>query len=521
MKVSLPKWIEQKMFPQRQKRRVLLKRILIVAGIVAIPLTIYSYFTNPFVRFSLVRDPYHEIYIHDNEIDLTRESSPVILSDSVFSRQLAVAKSGWHILTSKFAGGPKAKAGSVDEIIAQIHALRFNPDEPFLISGDHFSVLYPRSLGIFYHSLLDPRTALSPTDWQNRQIIYLKTLAYALQVYSQSSELSTTIVPVGPRSVALMNIYATPSDTLYSLLYGLSATESTEVHSLYPFEKKNDYTLQTTTASAQLQDTYRASLQAHLDTYNRTLRDPATGLIRTDLALSGVKDMSIRSSSFYDNVIMWRTLELADELALQLPAGTDHNALKETILKTFFVDSLGCFAEELPSVKEARYSSDWLIAYQTGMLRPENPEDQELLLSCISYIRKNAIDKPFAIQYHADNRPEQLYLPVRIAAPAYGSTAIWSNWGMEYIKLLTHISYVTQDPSLLTVAESHLDEYRFNIKRYRGYPEVYDENGDFFRQRFYKSIRQTGWVVTFEQAEAFHEWVETNFANSQETRYTN
>lgn len=512
MNVPLPKWIEKKLFPQRQSRRLLLKRILLVTGVVAVPLTIYSYFTNPFVRFSLVRDPYHEIYIHDGEIDLARESNPVILSDTVFSRQLAVVKSGWHIVTSKFAGGPKAKAGSVDEIIAQIHTLRFNPDEPFLISGDHFSVLYPRSLGIFYHSLLDPRTALSPTDWQNRQIIYLKTLAYALQVYSQSSELSTTIVPVGPRSVALMNIFAPPSDTLYSLLYGLSATQSTEVHSLYPFEQSNDYTLQTATASVTLQNTYQTSLQEHLDTYNRTLRDPATGLIRTDSALSGVKDMAKRSSSFYDNVIMWRTLTLADELGLQLPAGTDLTALKNTIIDTFFVDSLGCFAEELPTETEARYSSDWLIAYQTGMLKPENQEERELLLSCISFIRKNAIDKPFAIQYHPDNRPEQLYLPVRIAAPAYGSTAIWSNWGMEYIKLLTHLSYVTNDPNLLSVAESHLDEYRLNIKRYRGYPEVYDENGDFFRQRFYKSIRQTGWVVTFEQAEAFHEWVETNFA---------
>jgi hypothetical protein len=71
---------------------------------------------------------------------------------------------------------------------------------------------------------------------------------------------------------------------------------------------------------------------------------------------------------------------------------------------------------------------------------------------------------------------------------------------MEYIKLQLQLYRQTGNQAYLLRAEQQLDRYAFNIKRYRGYPEVYDAEGDFFRTLTYKSIRQTGWVVNYEQA---------------------
>lgn len=502
---------------QARRRRQRRMTIRVVALLLVVVVGLFSYFTNPFVKFSVVIDPYTEISYHDAAFDLTSNSA-LIVQDDAFFRSLAQVKSFWHIFSSYFAGGQKAKRTSVDQIIREIHELRFQPDQPFLISGDHFSVFYPRSLGIFYHSILDPRTALDETDWNHRQHLYLKSTAYALQVYAQSDRLSTTIVPVGPRSVALMNIYAPPSDTLYSLLYALKVMQdSSELTERYRFVPLPDaqvteaavMSLQTASAAAQLTRDHLPDLQRHYQQYLSDVVDPATGLVRTDMYLSSTKDIVKRHSSFYDNIVLWRTKQLAMELGIIDPNLAELAALKQKILTQFWLEPEGYFLEQLePTAMQRKdYSSDWIFAYMSGFLNPQIPEERRLLTRSVSYIQRNALDQPFGLQYSADRRDDQLYGIVRYTAPAYGSTTIWSNWGMEYIKLLADLAFETADPVYLEQADRQLAAYTFNIKRYRGYPEVYDANGDFFRTPFYKSIRRTGWVVSYEQARDMVEWV--------------
>jgi len=482
---------------------------------------IFSYLTNPFVRFSVVSDPHNEIVLENDQFGLNLDES-LILKDDAFFSNLAFVKSGWHIFSSKLAGGPKAQQATVDEIIAAIHQKRFDPEFPFIISGDHFSVLYPRSLGIFYHTILDPRTAINETDWRNRQLIYLKTVAYALEVYGQSDRLSTTIVPVGPRSVALMNIYAPPSDTLYSVLYGLQSLLSDSfLQENYPYESLETYVpeIQTRQAAELLLDRYRDDLRRHLNQFLRDVVDPATGLVKTDILLAGTKDMAKKESGFYDNVMVWKSKQLAQELGVVEENELELIELKQRIIDAFWLEEEGYFLEDLSErgIAEKYYSSDWLIAYQTGFLDPENEADLAYLERSVDYIQRNAIDQPFGVQYHSDPRRHQLYLWVRTFAPDYGSTAIWSNWGMEYTKLLAHLAQVTGEQLYINQADQQISSYAFNIKRYRGYPEVYNENGDFFSQRLYKSIRQTGWVVTFEQAREMVEWTEREMSGQNPT----
>jgi len=412
-------------------------------------------------------------------------------------------KSGFHIFQNVYSGGKASKSDTLNEIISDIHKLRFDPNEPYLISGDHFSMLYIRSLGIFYHSLLDPRTALDKQDWINRQKIYLQTTAYALEVFSRSPRLSTTIVPVGINSVALMNVYATPSDSLYSMLYALDVMQSTSyLENIYPSKQAGRFPLQTQNAAATLLNTYRKDLARHYDTYVNSVVDPQTGLIRKSLLLSGTKDIARRQSAFYDNVILWKTEELAQKLSI-IPSNPQHLVeLKTRILETYWKKKIGCFIEDqsADAIAGNYYSSDWLIVLPTGFLDTYNPRELPYYLGCVDYIQNKGLDQPFGLKYQENPRSNRLYTIVRVLTPEYGGTGIWSNWGMEYIKLLVLLYNNTGQMAYLAKAKQQLDSYSDKIVEYGCYPEVYDEHGKMFKNFFYKSVCQTGWVVTYEEA---------------------
>lgn len=492
----------KQLLPLNKKPSKKAKQLGIFFTLLLIIISIFSYLTNPFTQYTLVADPYNKITIEDGQLTIQKDSE-IAVKQNAFVHQLVKIKSAWHIVSSRYFGGKPAESHTVDEIIAEIHQDRFNPQQPFIISGDHFSMLYPRSLGIFYHSLLDDRTALSQTDWENRQIMYLKTVAYASDVFSKSGRLSTTIVPVGKHGVALMNISAPPSDTLYSLLFAYQQLLDNEYQRVtYPYDNGVEYPQMTQSATQQLLAEYSASLTAHYADYKSSVYDETTGLIKEDILLSGTKDMMKKYGGFYDNVMFWKTTQLAGELGLIEQDDIFLSELKTRIIDNFWQEEAMLFVEDLSTEAQENewYSSDWLIAFQTGFLDPSDTADREYLLKSVEYIRRNAIDKPFAIQYHPDMRGHRIYQPMRISTPEYGSTTIWSNWGMEYTKLLIRLHQTTVNTSYIDDATRHLDAYTFNIKRYQGYPEVYDQHGDFYRKKLYKSIRQTGWIVTYEQA---------------------
>jgi len=472
-------------------------------------LAVFSYVTNPFVEFSLVADPFEYRMNEDAQLQL-KQVAELRLRTNVLVRLLADLKSGWHIFNNRFTGSKTTLSGDIEPIIREIHALRFDPELPYLISGDHFSMLYPRSLGIFYHTLLDPRTALDDKDWLNRETIYLKTLAYALDVFAKSKDLSTTIVPVAPQSVTLLNIYSPPIDTLYSLLYALQTLQNPEdLISTYPFTANNYQTVHTVQAARDLLNEYKPELTYHFHKFIADVVDPQTNLVRTDRLFSGTKDITKQRSSFYENIIVWKTYELAQRLEIIEKNPTTLMQLKQQILSSFWLPNEGHFLEDLSpeSIKGNYYSSDWLIAFMTGFLDPKNREDRVYLEKIIEYIRANKIDEPFALRYHNEPRRSRQYLPVRIFAPSYGSTTIWSNWGMEYTKLLSTLGLVTCNQEYIQIAAKQLQKYTENIEKYRGYPEVYATNGDLYTPFVYKSVVRTGWVVSFEQARLQNEWV--------------
>lgn len=493
---------------QTKKRRLTLETIIIVV----IALAFFSYLTNPFVRFSIVKDPILVTQKTNGQFSVVQKNE-LRSYDNLFTRTVAWIQTGYHIVSNRFNHNRIAQSDSVEDIIREIHTLRFDPQEPFLISGDHFVMLYPRSLGIFYNTLLDPRTALDVADWENRQILYLKTTAYALDAFAHANKMTTTITAIGPSAVTLINIYAPPSDTLYSLLYALEVMQQTEtLYTTYPFTTTATFPLQTKDASEALLNLYRDFLAQEAHEFQTQVTDPQTGLVRKDIQLSGTKDIAIRESAFYDNVMLWKTVALAQELGLMNKNQAELENLKQRIITTFWLPDEGYFLEDLSDEAKTHkyYSSEWLIAVMTGFLDPKNPQERTFLERNVVYIQKEHIDQPFGLRFHNDKRNNRLHTIPRLFTNAYGGNTIWSNWGMEYIKLLMHLYQETCNQSYLVVAQTQLTAYTQNIKTYHGYPEVYQPDGTLYQSTLYRSVIRTGWVVNFEEAQAMFDWTMQN-----------
>lgn len=465
----------------------------------------FSYLTNPFSRWSIVRKHYRAA-INERVLTDIDENSRLRVNNSWYMRWLAVFNNGAYILWSRMHKRPASNATDVHAIIDDIYALRFNTDNLLLTSGDHFSSLFVRNLGVFFYPTLDTHLPTTEEKWQQRQICYLQTVAYALGAFAKTDTITTTIVPTGRSQVTCVNFHAYPSDTMYGMLYALASLTGDELARPYNYgtqQTAND----THDAAKKLIATYGESLKRHYANYRQTVFDETAMLIRRDVTMSGAKDITMRESAFYDNVVFWKTTQLAMKLQL-IPQDTSFlNKLRQTILKSFWDDTAGHFLEDLSSEGKTKryYSSDWLIVLATGFLSPQKKSERHYFERSVAYIQKHDIDKPFAIKYQQDTRAHRQFPIVRFAVASYGGDSIWSFWGMEYIKVLLALYRATDDNQHLKTADYHIDAYKKNMVRYGGYPEVYDAKGDLLETPFYRSIIQTGWVVGFEQVLAIRQ----------------
>lgn len=459
-----------------------------------------AYLTNPFSRITLVKMPF--VAEADGTLLRLKGRQRLHVNQLRIVKLYAYLLCGFYILHTRYIHAPQSKRDTVQGIIRDIHRLRFNPRKLLLTSGDHFSSLFVRNLGVFYYPTLD-RHILSPGgEWQNRQRCYLQTLSYALGTFAHQATLTTTIVPTGRYTATCINFYAYPSDTLYGMLYALASLRGLETGRAFDYTDDVDtQVLETIEAANNLQATYGNSLSYHYHEYRRVAYDEETGLIKRDLHMSGAKDITRRESAFYDNVVFWKTTELAGRLGL-IPVNEPFlYELKHRIIETFWYERGGYFLEDLSQegLAEHYYSSDWLIVLATGFLDPADPREQPYFTRSIGYIRDKDIDQPFAIKYQHDTRAHRQFAIVKFAVASYGGDSIWSFWGMEYIKSLLALYLATRDMQYLEVADYHIAKYAETMQRDRGYPEVYDATGRMLETPFYRSIRMTGWVIGYEQ----------------------
>lgn len=480
---------------QRRRRKIVILATILSTLLIILLVHIWFHITNPYAAQSIVRQPYTTSVSSSGAISVKKEFDLQVTNNAV-ARGVGYYKSGFLIVQNAYFGSRQAPSANADDIIKDIHKLRFDPSKPYLISGDQFSVLYTRNLGVFYNSLLDPNTAHDQKDWENRQRIYLQSALYALDAFSSTNSLATTIVPTGPKSAVLTQVHpgSVASDTLYGLFYALHALQDTSRY------KHDTYKLQTAEATKKIINQRRSDLGKLLSIYLGQVRDESTGMIKPKLDLASARDGVIRDRSFYDTLVLWKTLDLAKKLDIPAPS-TDLAKMRASIINTYWDEKEGHFKDDLMQRGEnANYSSDWLLALPTGFLNPANPTDQKLLTRSIEFIRKQGIAKPFPIKYQANNNEVDAPWAVKTFVPNYGGDAIWSYWGGQYITLLGQLGRETKDDAYIKEAKEAIATYNRKIENYRGFPETFDAKGAFLQNIVYKSIRQTGWVVQFEQA---------------------
>jgi len=471
--------------------------IYIIAIIIA--LAIAAYLTNPFNRFTIIRRPYIA-KMKNGVIKAIDENKRLVVNQSFFYSGFAVIKNAIHILNSRWHSSPASDATTVEGIMDDIYDLRFDPTKLLLTSGDHFSALFVRNLGVFYYPTLDAAIPSDERRWEDRQIVYIQTLAYALGTFDKLATLKTTIVPTGRYRATGVNFHAYPSDTMYGMLYALAALLGKETAQPVAYGKPL-HTLDTLPAAKLLLKTYGESLAQHYWNYRSYAYDETAGLVSMQALMSGAKDITKRQSSFYDNVIFWKTTELA--MKLKLIDSDKHflSDLKQRILDTFWLDNEGYFLEDLSpeGVSGKYYSSDWLITLATGFISPTVAAELSYFTRSVEYIRAMKIDEPFPIKYQHETRASRQFFIVRLAVAAYGGDSIWSFWGMEYLKVLMILNKQTGDSAYLALADRHISTYKHNMLENNGFPEVYDKNGKLLQTPLYRSIRQTGWVIGFDQ----------------------
>lgn len=474
-------------------RRMLQRRVVlrITGEILAcfIALHVWFHITNPYASFSIVDSPY-TTYLEKGEIKV-RKNFDLQVYDSAFMNWLGYYKSGFLIVQNTFFGGKWVPGSTSDEIVGNIHAIRFDPSKPYIISGDQFSVLYLRNLGVFYGELLDPNTAHSQKNWEDRQRIYLQSALYGLDTLAASDRINTTVVPIGHRSVTFTQVHpgSIGSDSVFGILYALDrlSTPATSTNSLYH--------VQTVATTQQIIEDRRDDLRRIVERYLTLVEDPETHLVKADIHLASARDGVVRDRSFYDSVILWKTRQLAQKLGIIEDSPERLAAIRDSIIAQYWSDETGCFRDSLTD--PLSYSSDWLIAPTLSLIDP-NHETQQLE-SCVAYIRENHIASPFPIKYTVDEKIKPVWA-MRLFQPNYGGSTIWSYWGAEYIGLLGELYGVTGDTSYAKEAEQTIAAYEGKIVEDHGFAETFDSAGNFLRSGLYKSIRTTGWVVEFEHA---------------------
>jgi hypothetical protein len=295
----------------------------------------------------------------------------------------------------------------------------------FQTSSGHFSEFWTRDFGWCVDSLL---------KLGYRKEV-LKTLEYALSVFSSAGGVATTISPGGKP----FNFPRFSPDSLPFLMHALNSAN----------------------AKALIKK-YRGFLANEAEKYASRVIDIETGLVK-DKPFSSMKDGFYRHCSAYDT-------SMAGMLAKELgKARIKHRIpdMKKALMKNYWNGR--CFLDDL-SGKTYVSGDAQVFPFWTGVIT-----DKKMMKSAFNAIIESGLDHPFPLKYTSFRiRPD--VLAQKFFAPNYEGNTIWAHMGLLYIQLLTKF-----DPAL---AKQHTLSYRQLVEKYRNFLEVYQPDGT----KPYKSI---------------------------------
>lgn len=472
----------------------------------------YASFTNPYSQLGETAPIFSYKVDSDGQFEVEINDKPRFVETPYFLNYVSLQslQAFFRILGDAWLQIEKPFEGTANEVITKIHEKRFDTSKPYVISGRHFSELYTRNKGIFYNAMLDPRFALSDKDWAQRQQIISSTVLFHLTILEQADKVYTTFYPIWRNIYSGVDVYAEPSDSLFAVFYTLRAmTDENFIPQLFPAQKNTPVrSLQTKRIGKELLEQYDVLLEQRTEEYLNKIIAPYTGLIRSDILLSGARDQIKRESSFYDNVIAWATVKMANELGLQIACPLvfqqhgkcDIQKWKETIIDVFWDADKGIFIDDLSpqSREEKSFSADILIVTSASFLDVTEEADRSKLTQIVKFIQDQGLDEPLPLRYANYDQHDKLYPVVKACAESYMGETHWSHWGMEYIKAMIILS--PYETNYRVAIHKALSTYRNKIEEFGGYLELYNKEGKPYQTWCYKSMLHTGWVINYEQA---------------------
>ena len=488
---------------------------------------IYAFLSNPHLFISLTRKNFRNYKFILGKIVKQGHIKPVPLPSAFLIiaslREIYLIFLRFHWVEKIF----RRRKADYDRNYRIIVSKRFNPKNPYLIAGDHFSSFYPRNLGFFYAKSLNPATSVNLADYKNRLITYLNSLSFSLEFFEKIN-LTTTVVPIYGRFFCAGNIYKKPADTLCSLLlafdylinykeYGFNQdkilptkqeilenglTEEkaldivTNYEEYYKSVKVAQAQFNTQKLSQELLTEFKQNLTGKVFSHLKFF-DLKLGLIDKKHSLSGIRDGTFRSSSFYENVVAWKTIKLALKFDLiklsDLEDCLKPDILKQNILKNFYKNKI--IYNDLEENKELY--QNFLVAFSVGFLDVSKQDEREILKNQVKAFFSANLVLDFGVLYSQKN-PKRLAKMVKFFVKDYMGRTVWSHWTVEFLQLLLSLYEVEEDDFYLKKAKKIYQNLYQKLLTYKGYPELYNQKGRIYKTLFYVSMVDTGWIVNFQ-----------------------
>ncbi len=310
----------------------------------------------------------------------------------------------------------------------------------FQTSAGHFCQFYTRDFGFCVDSL----TKLG----YRRECI--KTLDYALNVFSRQNKITATITPSGKA----LDFPSYAVDSLPLLIRSLRIAKANN-----------------------LVNNHKNFLNKEIKKFYALVIDKETGLVRKDKTFSSMKDFSVRQSSCYDNVMAaMLNNELKRLKILENPLkGYD---FKKLIKQNFWNNSF--FIDDLSGKGYVSADAN-IFPFWTKVF-----DEKDMLKKAFGAVQKEGLDKPLPIKY---TQKKQKMIFVDFLVSGYETNKVWTNMGPLYIDLLGRIDKAK--------AEKHINNYKEIIEKYKNYLEVFNEHGKPFKTVFYYADEGMLWSANF------------------------
>lgn len=261
------------------------------------------------------------------------------------------------------------------------------------------------------------------------------TLRFALERWERAGRITTTIA-LGRFPV---DVFTYSSDSLPFLLYTLERADL-----------------------ADLRAAYAPLLSAEARRYRREVIDEGTGQVRRDRVLSATKDtMHFRATCTAQCMAAWcaRLLARATDIDDAL-TGLD----LEVGVEGFWTGSF--YRNDLEDGEAPLVSADagfWPLWCDLA------PDRATRLRSAMDAVRRERLDQPMPLKYHARRMPEREVLVQRAFIPNYQGDAIWTFFAAQWIELLSEV-----DPE---AARDHARRYRAWVEAEGTWWEVLEPDG--------------------------------------------